>query len=753
MLELDFEITFFSNYHVSAGYGRGFTVDSALLREADGTPVIRGTTLVGLLRDAVFRLLELPPLRSHRREEVLERLFGSARFAKRWHVSNARPVGSAPDTEEATRVRIDVRTRRAEPGKLFAQEEGRSGQKFRFTVTFPVEGEAALDDAAFLVAAARFVRQLGRSRRRGLGECVIHLREARGAVNQMAERRPWEDWFLERFRERWLSGKPAEIFTSVPAPQGLVPSEFAPSGQPPVRVRVIVRLDEPVLVAGRAEAGNQYQTLPYIPGSVVLGVLANLAAQRCDLTDGDNYRDFVRLFLRGAVLFPSLYPAHFQSPNLFPAIPAPLVLRTCSAVPWEKEDEGHGVYEAWDETAVCPICKAGGLDGRLEPVTGFVVLRRRAPYTINPTEAVELHIQVDPARGRVEPGKLYGYRSLSAGQYFVGEMVCLGENSWQRLKEMTGIAEEAPLVWRLGKARRRGYGKATVWLERCDERPPLWIQLPLEERVKDVSPSMTVTMTLLTDCLMVNPWGQQARGFATEWLEEALGLGRLEIVVALARERVVDGFNAYFGMPRCRDVALAAGSAVKFRLLSPPTNWKGRLAELEIEGIGLRRNEGFGRVAFNHPLYDRREALSGTSIRLPEALRVSPPEKEAFEKLWQEHLDRSGLDKSVDQRFGAVARLLYLNSTVPADEIAILLSHLGQPPESLIQLIGEPEYGDRNKPNSLRKGDSGAWADLNKTLVELTELAGQDLKKWTEGLEELAKRLALLAQRKEEGAG
>jgi CRISPR-associated protein Csx10 len=198
MLTLTFEITLLSNYHSGAGYGKGFGLDSALLREADGALVLRGSGLAGLFRDSVYRLLKLKPLRQHDADEVQERLFGSPAQPKRWHFSSARPVErQSADAQIVQRVRIDPRTRRAEPRKLFSQEEGNAGQVFRFTITCAATDEAALDDAALLVAAARYIRQLGRSRRRGLGECVIHLTEVSGMKQISPD--SWEAWFLERF--------------------------------------------------------------------------------------------------------------------------------------------------------------------------------------------------------------------------------------------------------------------------------------------------------------------------------------------------------------------------------------------------------------------------------------------------------------------------------------------------------------------------------------------------------------------------
>ena len=81
------------------------------------------------------------------------------------------------------------------------------------------------------------------------------------------------------------------------------------------RLQVIVRTDEPLLLARRAEAGNQYETLESIPGSVLRGALAWRIAQRFGAALNDQerrteapYQNFVELFFRDAVRFSSLLP-------------------------------------------------------------------------------------------------------------------------------------------------------------------------------------------------------------------------------------------------------------------------------------------------------------------------------------------------------------------------------------------------------------------------------------------------------------
>ena len=82
-----------------------------------------------------------------------------------------------------------------------------------------------------------------------------------------------------------------------------------------------------------------------------------------------------------------------------------------------------------------------------------------------------------------------------------------------------------------------------------------------------------------------------------------LNLGPIEILYSHARTRIVDNYNATTGLPCWRDKALAAGSMALIRLNERPNNWMEIMRKLENTGIGLRRNEGFGRIAF-HPVYE-----------------------------------------------------------------------------------------------------------------------------------------------------
>ncbi|MFQ5616004.1 MAG: RAMP superfamily CRISPR-associated protein, partial [Anaerolineales bacterium] len=562
-LKLTFQIELQSDYHISAGHGTGAGVDSALQRDADGAPVIRGTTLTGLLRDGLWQLLKSDALKDHRGCQAsglpkngvgeycgqfkngnqepcpLCRIFGAPNLPKRWRIASARPASQKDktffaDSHIEQHVRINPRMRRAEPRKLFAQEVGAASQVFTFTVISPVTNAGTLDEAAMLTAAARNVRLLGRSRRRGQGECRFKLVNVAGAENIKPDP-DWQTAFLQRFDAQWLQSKPEPVSASVTAST----LSHTPVENPQTyRVRLIVHADEPLLIAHRAEAGNQFASLPYVNGQTLLGAFAWRAARRYNLKDDPTYQAFMRLFRRGGIQFPNLYPAEMKT-DLNPTIPAPRDLYTCKLAPG-KPKHGHGL---WFTTQTPQTkCQHPECGSPLQAVKGFVHLRAwkgDQDYEHKIGQTTEMHIRMEPESGRVTGGDLFGYVALDAGQYFVGDLLCQDKTDWDAFNKMTGLSLKKGEPLRIGKASSRGYGQVTAWFEEAHLDNDVWARQPLSGTVQELQ------LTLLTDTIIQDTWGRCATGFDHSWLKNVLDLDVAEKgIQAAAATRLVDGFNA-----------------------------------------------------------------------------------------------------------------------------------------------------------------------------------------------------------------
>ncbi len=804
-LTLTFEIKITSDCHVGSGHGLGTEVDSALLRDVDFAPALRGSSLNGLLRDGLWQLLQLAPLAKSRgcqasgRADAREsycgqyatdeltadahaaqcpicRLFGTPRVMKRWRIGSARPVGyeivsgtphergDFPD-QPVMRVRVDPRTRRAAPNKLFSEEQG-GARIFRFTAMCSAEDQTALDEAALLVAAARAVRQLGRSRRRGQGECEFTLVEVQGA------QAGWGDdpqkQLLDHFAARWLEvSTAAALEAGAPLVRTLT---VPPSEGDPVRYRIIVRLDEPLIVADRATAGNRFASHLAIPGKALRGALAHRAAQQLDLQDTGStiYAAFVDLFLRDAVRFPTLYPlfADEKGTGHYLAIPTPGDGFGCKVykkhgVQWGTQN-GDPEKCTWQtRTGSSEMCECGNPVKGIR--SGFYALYPEVEI-FKPKQVAEMHIQVDPQSNRVQEGQLFDYAALAPGQYFAGELRCANADAWEQFKACTGVEEEQAFSLWLGKGTRRGYGKVSVWVEKIAQDTP---HLSVYHLLKDRVPigDQEFTLTLLSDAIVRDRWGRYFTGFTSEWLNDALGFA-VEIADgrAYSSTTIIDGFNDQWRLPRRRAIALTAGSTVRLKVSGGLTEekWKA-LQKLECEGIGERRNEGHGQVAINHATQIDASKLDGTVQLIPKGL--SPAERSTkdspatFFDTWNKTLIESAAKQHKAWRAlkGAPAMALarWLNALQNCDitTIQTTLGHQGLANDVLKGIIreqgvhkGENEYGAREQKDRLEEA-----RELIKDL--LNTLRSCDSRDWKPGLRMLADRVADYAGEKGDETG
>lgn len=799
--QLKFEITLDSDFHVGSGYRKGSEIDSGLLRESDGRPALRGSLLGQLLREAARELLTAPvfsakgyqrcaeslapsdnapaycrPLKGEQTECPICWIFGSPAHPRRWEFSSAwikeagEPgLASTPEEKDwaaqaISRVRINPRTRRAADDQLFIEEVGDSRLVFQFTATWNQPGKADDSEIALFAAAARNLRHLGKSRRRGRGSCQVHLVEVDG---HPAEQNFWLDHFIKTWIERTWQPARAKEQTALP-----VISEGKGEIIDPFHVRVIVRLEEPLLLARRALAGNQFETVSFLPGSVLLGALA----ARADFRDPDRYNRLVSLFRRGEVRFPFLSPAPAHgSTALFPAFSAPLDIFRCKQHPaggyigQYHPDQSASLFEE-DRPINCPQCEkenrergeeesdaVEGLKGK-NAIQTFVA-GRLTSHAIQRRE--EMHIRLNPETQRVQPGDLFSYEALEAGQYLVGDLYCRDKETWQALCLEVGLpGPEETIQLRLGKGIRRGYGLVSIaFLPGADDPLP-----SLRERLPD--PTQPFRVLLLSDAIITDRWGRFPTRFEADWLLKELGFETIDQQVSLkvirgfTRTRPIDTFNNYFGLPRWRDQALVAGSAVGVQITAsgvlPEDIWK-TLQSAEKRGIGLRRSEGYGRILINHPLYAALEQpfnYNSLQVSLPRvfggkpSLSDNPVISEAeFRNRWAEQLSGAWGDVTFAE-FSSVARLLLAGSDQPIRRLKDALDEMGKP--KITRLPGYPllpsdpnhPYQPRKEKDFFSRGDGKKGLEF---LVEKLDLLDQPI--YTDrlravGLRMLADRVA-----------
>ncbi|MBL8152952.1 MAG: hypothetical protein JNM70_02110 [Anaerolineae bacterium] len=636
-IKLEFELSFISDWHINAGYGADGAADAMLERGADGRPLISGATLKGLFREAVYDLA--CNLNAKLDEKTLKKtaekwandLLGAPGLDSRWRFSAA-TRSSRRRTEAqrlATGVRVDPRYRRAEDNKYFIRELG-TAEVYQFTVEGQVGEDVWLDEVERLAAAAAYIQRLGGRRRRGSGACRIQLRNLPnvdlnaallghyvGSIQGKAE--PLNDSLVR---------EAIEVIRSAPA-------ESYAHENPSRRYRLLLYTQRPVIVAQKPQSGNVYLGDNTIPGSSIRGAFAALAQPNS--LQKDRYRQFVELFIGGglhfSLLLPLVKPFEDAAAGLgVPAVPPPLGLQQVEG----SEDSftsvfHHGItkkkaFKKWKKLA----------DGARDEVA--------------PTFKTEPHphVGIHPGLKRADDGDLYLYDTIPAGQTFVGE-ITLNQEDWESLGSLIGVAVGEDFDLYLGKGRNRGYGHCKARIEPVTEdQPPPWVHMPLEKRL-DVRPAPNeLLMTLASDTILLDKWGAYYRCFDQDWLEDVFGVQVIipeenQIASQVVQTRSIESFDARSGLPRWRDLALATGSTVRLRF---PVQFPDpdRLRDLERDGIGLRRSEGFGRVVFNHPAHIGDWQGFASPLSIPEGLFnpvVKSNNDETFRQNWLGLLDRA----------------------------------------------------------------------------------------------------------------
>lgn len=355
--------------------------------------------------------------------------------------------------------------------------------------------------------------------------------------------------------------------------------------------------------------GNEVDTLDYIPGSALRGMLSEAFLH----TGRQSNALFRRVFVDEVVCFPNLYPV---VDNKGTARPIPLSAYTCKSEPGFKNDERrfdepeepHGVWDLLFEDC-------DGFTGRkdrrchkenecahapLKPHEGFYNGSDPTPQTIQIASVISTRTAIQTKTQSALEASLHSQRELPAGTKFRGLLTATDEHTLDALEKALG----SPVI---GYTGRRRAGKVTLTLQPPSlqsPQPTFLEEWPLQEGwsffaftlLSDtilldrlLRPVVTLTPDILQD-------REQFCGFPTEV--------SVCIVKAFCATRRISGWHSIARIFKPNDIALVKGSTF---LLKVPTKDKGFvqqwMSSVIANGIGLRKSEGFGRVCFDEPLH------------------------------------------------------------------------------------------------------------------------------------------------------
>jgi CRISPR-associated protein Csx10 len=468
-----------------------------------------------------------------------------------------------------------------------------------------------------------------------------------------------------------------------------------------------ITLLEPTLVTALDGDPNSAVTFNYLPGSVLRGAVIgkylrtkNLTTDQFDAADPEAQR----LFFDGTTCYLNGYPIENDKRTL----PTPQS--------WQHE---KGEETSLHDFAVEPLPPEDTEQWQPAPKP-FCVLTDDGARLIQPDRHITVHTARNRRFGRPQdphlvrkdedPGAVYRYDALAAGQTFAAAILCDDTDAKDLKSLLTGEVT-------LGGSRSGGYGR--VRFENAKEETT-WREVdgPLES---DADGQLIIT--LLSDALVRDNNGQFVVDPAavTAALEARLGVPLTPYQYpdetepqkwAYLRGQTIGGFNRKWGLPLPQALAVQMGSVFVYDSLSRDI---AKLRELEAQGVGERRAEGFGRVAIN---WHTEPELSVESQQQTEQIPLVPltdVSSRIIAERMVERMLRQRLDRILAQRANELGKHIKRPSNSQLSRLrAVVLDTLRQPPHEgrsrLHTYLGNIEV--RQTTRKQFKGDHVAGKEL-----------------------------------------
>ena len=436
-------------------------------------------------------------------------------------------------------------------------------------------------------------------------------------------------------------------------------------------------LEEPVLANSLGGEPNSADSLFYIPGGLLRGALINAYAGTKEAANDD----FARLFLNGETRYLNAYPLYEKKR----ALPIPVRYKKPKAL----ESSNFGFIKDQENPKI---------------------------ESIEENWQVNLHTQRDAEKGRAteDSGAVFRYIALPAGLILEGAILTENETDAGKLKT---LLENKSI--QLGKARSAGYGRVSIETRPIKEN---W----REAEAPPLQASKTFTLTLLSPALLRDKNGQ----FGAD-VKNALTahFGEISTIEIEQKTELVGGFNRKWGLPLPQQVAISAGSI--FSITTESEISAKTLSDLEANGIGERRAEGFGRVAVNLALPD----IDERDEEYWEVVELSAPSQEKStanlpeSDLAQQMLTRL-LRRDLDQAIITAARKAvkgYEKDKIPNSQLSRWRTFI------IDALDKEKPIDELNKFKANAEGKSG-WNKMQKARIKIAEEKPIRLTIWIEEL-------------------
>ena len=652
------EIKLLSPLSSAAGEGRVGLVDRDIAFDDFGLPILPSRRLKGLWREA-YRDVTDAWQQSGEACTPIEKIFGDSGGGYGdgdacMHITNAELENASSlkkwleylqhhkigklHAEDVVQQYATVRAQTAIDRKSGAAKENtlrftrtlKPGYVFRAPVRFTATPNTELENALALGAAA--LQHMGTARTRGLGRIQCRfLKLDNGSITDLTPKP----------NQCKLPSIDGACVTQ--SPQNLTQQTTTFTGSmtdtPTHILRYRLTLKEAAIIPVADGDPNTVVTRQDIPGSHLWGAAAWHYLNQPNHAPTDSA--FCCAFLNEGLRFLTAYP-EIKDPNEFEekpqrTIPIPHSIRKKKSHDSLVDFVVKPPQSLNDEQTKRHERRYGRINsGRLDTL---VVKTDRNYHHARAATDRRIGRALGSEVGGADAGALFAYEAIQAGQTFQGAVL----GSEEDLTNLKNLLEGVNVI-NVGRSRSAQYGKAEFeWIKDVQPLGELVESegfFPRQTLVVQINPgnevyaeddwdeseewnenvvdgivegqhfgSLTLdkqlVITTLSPLLSANEHGHPEARFPERELSEILGLDiskkKPKLLRSYTRTELVSGYNTHLRLPRQQVPAIAAGSVFVFDIEDIRDCIDvNNLLKLEYSGLGLRKGEGYGRLAINH---------------------------------------------------------------------------------------------------------------------------------------------------------
>jgi len=334
--------------------------------------------------------------------------------------------------------------------------------------------------------------------------------------------------------------------------------------------RLLMELEDEVVLSRRSATRGDHETLDYIPGSTLLGWAASHLYERLSVEDA------YLVFHSGKVRFYNGLPL---TPSGGRARPMPLC--------WHEDKGGKSARE--EKGLLISDRVFNLISGKSEHILQPRQLRNGyiddSGHVFQPSRTYRMKTALNPNTATASESQLFGYESLDRCQHFVGGISADNDVNEELFKKLLEVFNGS---MRIGRSRSAQYGRVRVSFYR--------------EKMNNVTVGLSgksreLTLWLISDLALRDTCGSPTLCPDPSIL--GLPKGQLVLEKTFVRSRSYAPYNAFHKSRGMDRQVLVAGSVLTFMFDEPlPESCLSLLSD----GIGDYRECGLGEVSINPEL-------------------------------------------------------------------------------------------------------------------------------------------------------